>query len=293
MRQYTCGRMSLSFGPRQATARRPDPSASPAERGALAALAAAVAYAALPRGAARRWLVGGRARALLARLAAARRRRWLWTCSASAALRLRAGAVGHGSGWCSRSTRSSASCPQLPARAGRSPALGAAAVLLALAVSRARRCTSGASPWLPLHWPLGVASYGLFAAAVVHAWLLQPRRTPACARPRRSAAPGVPLLTLERLTFRFAAAGFVVLLGGASLAGCLFTRTAPWRWDHKTVFSVLGWLVFAGLLLGRARFGWRGRKAVRGSTPARCCCCWPTSARASCSRSCCTAPPAS
>ena len=37
----------------------------------------------------------------------------------------------------------------------------------------------------------------------------------------------------------------------------------PWRWDHKTVFSILSWLVFAFLLLGRLRFGWRGRKAVR------------------------------
>ena len=32
---------------------------------------------------------------------------------------------------------------------------------------------------------------------------------------------------------------------------------------HKTVFSVLAWLVFAGLLVGRARLGWRGAKAVR------------------------------
>ena len=34
-------------------------------------------------------------------------------------------------------------------------------------------------------------------------------------------------------------------------------------WDHKTVFSVLAWLVFAVLLAGRARFGWRGRQATR------------------------------
>ncbi len=29
------------------------------------------------------------------------------------------------------------------------------------------------------------------------------------------------------------------------------------------MFSVLSWLTFAVLLLGRARFGWRGRTAVR------------------------------
>ncbi len=29
------------------------------------------------------------------------------------------------------------------------------------------------------------------------------------------------------------------------------------------MFSLLSWLTFAALLLGRARFGWRGRNAVR------------------------------
>ena len=36
-----------------------------------------------------------------------------------------------------------------------------------------------------------------------------------------------------------------------------------WRWDHKTVFSVLSWIAFALLLLARARFGLRGKRAVQ------------------------------
>jgi ABC-type uncharacterized transport system permease subunit len=59
-----------------------------------------------------------------------------------------------------------------------------------------------------------------------------------------------------------------VLLSATLLAGWFFTETLygfgkGWKWDHKTVFSLLSWLAFAALLLGRARFGWRGRKAVR------------------------------
>jgi hypothetical protein len=62
-------------------------------------------------------------------------------------------------------------------------------------------------------------------------------------------------------------AGFV-LLSATLAAGFLFSETLygpgkAWKWDHKTVFSVLSWIAFALLLLGRARFGWRGRKAVR------------------------------
>ncbi|WP_298927707.1 inner membrane protein YpjD [uncultured Ramlibacter sp.] len=151
--------------------------------------------------------------------------------------------------------------PQLQARwalAG----LGAAAVLLAMVFPGTPMHVS-ASPWLPLHLALGIASYGLFAAAVVHAWLM--RRAERHIRQATDPHAGLPLLTLERLTFRFAGAGFV-LLSATLLAGALFSENfygRGWRWDHKAVFSVLAWLVFAGLLLGRARFGWRGRTAVR------------------------------
>lgn len=151
--------------------------------------------------------------------------------------------------------------PQLQARwalAG----LGAAAVLLALVFPGTPLHVS-VSPWLPLHWALGIASYGLFAAAVVHAWLLT--RVERTMRSATEPQAGLPLLTLERLTFRFATAGFV-LLSATLLAGIFFSEVLygrPWRWEHKTVFSVLAWGAFAGLLLGRARFGLRGRRAVR------------------------------
>ncbi|MDF1484767.1 cytochrome c biogenesis protein CcsA [Ramlibacter sp. H39-3-26] len=152
--------------------------------------------------------------------------------------------------------------PQLQARWALA-ALGTLAVALAL-LFPGQPLHMAASPWLPLHWALGIASYGLFAAAVIHAWML----THAERQFRQASEPasGVPLLTLERLTFRFVMAGFV-LLTATLLAGWLFGDTlygrASWRWDHKTVFSVLSWLAFAVLLLGRSRFGWRGRVAVR------------------------------
>jgi len=84
------------------------------------------------------------------------------------------------------------------------------------------------------------------------------RRAPTLSDP---AAQGVPLLRLERLTFRFVASGFIVLSAAIAL-GVWFSD--HWRWDHKSVFSILGWLVFAGLLAGRRAFGWRGAKATRG-----------------------------
>jgi ABC-type uncharacterized transport system permease subunit len=141
-------------------------------------------------------------------------------------------------------------------------AMGSAAVLLALAFP-GTSYPRIASPWLPLHWALGLASYGLFASALVHGWLMgRSERSMRSAHPNDS---GLPLLTLERLTFRFVEAGFI-LLSASLLAGWFFAETlygpnlGP-LWNHKTIFSLLAWLTFAGLLVGRARLGWRGRKA--------------------------------
>ena len=118
------------------------------------------------------------------------------------------------------------------------------------------------SHWAPLHWILGIASYGLFGAAVLHAAMLSrvERQLRGKGDAARAPPPGIPLLRLERLTFRFVAAGFGVL-SAALLLGAWFAN--PWRWDHKTVFSMLGWIVFAGLLAGRHVFGWRGPRATR------------------------------
>ena len=156
--------------------------------------------------------------------------------------------------------------PQLQSRKALA-GLGAVAVLLGLVFPGAEQ-TARASLWLPLHWALGIASYGLFAAAVVHAWLM----TRSEAQMRLGVAgdaslTGVPLMTLERLMFAFVVAGFV-LLSGTLLAGWLFSESLygqgiAWKWNHKTIFSILSWLAFALLLWGRWQWGWRGKRAVR------------------------------
>jgi ABC-type uncharacterized transport system permease subunit len=141
---------------------------------------------------------------------------------------------------------------------------GAAAVLLAL-VFPGNPLNEKASAWLPLHWALGIASYGLFAVAVVHAWLMT--RAEARMRTAASGYHGLPLLTMERLTFRFVSLGFALL--SATLIAGFFFGTQLYgaghaiKWDHKTIFSVLSWMAFALLMVGRFRFGWRGKQAIR------------------------------
>ena len=89
------------------------------------------------------------------------------------------------------------------------------------------------SRWAPLHWVLGIASYGLFGAAVLHAAMMR-RAEKQMRRPRRptlaeaDAAPmGLPQLRLERLTFRFVGAGFVMLSAAIALSTTANLTCAP------------------------------------------------------------------
>lgn len=137
---------------------------------------------------------------------------------------------------------------------------GAAAVLLAWVYPGEVRAVAH-SRWAPLHWVLGLTSYGLFGAAVLHALMLdsaEQRLRQKSAGP--STALGMPLLKLERLTYRFVEAGFAVL----TLALLMGLVEPNWRWgDRKTVLSLLGWATFAALIAGRQWRGWRGRRATR------------------------------
>ena len=72
-----------------------------------------------------------------------------------------------------------------------------------------------------------------------------------------------PLTELETLLFRTIAVGFI-LLTATLLTGVLFVENLlAQHLVQKTVLSVLSWLVFGGLLLGRWQRGWRGATAVR------------------------------
>lgn len=137
-------------------------------------------------------------------------------------------------------------------------ALGALAVVLELVFPGEPRMLG--SRWGSLHWLLGVGSYGLFGAAVLHGLLLDSAERRLRRRKGLTGPFGLPLLQLERLTFLFVKAGFGVLTA-AIVLGAL--TTTQWRWDHKTVLSLLSWVIFALLLAGRHWRGWRGQQATR------------------------------
>lgn len=124
-----------------------------------------------------------------------------------------------------------------------------------------------------LHLLVAIFANSLLTIAALHALLM-------AALDRRlhagNASPGPPsegslfrhappLLAMERLLFQLITAGFVLLtatvISGVFFSEQLFGRAL--RFEHKTVFALAAWCVFAGLLVGRWGFGWRGRVALR------------------------------
>ncbi len=72
-----------------------------------------------------------------------------------------------------------------------------------------------------------------------------------------------PLTELESLLFRTLNIGFL-LLSAAILAGALFVGNLfQQHLVHKTVLSLVSWVIFGILLFGRWRWGWRGARAIR------------------------------
>jgi ABC-type uncharacterized transport system permease subunit len=72
-----------------------------------------------------------------------------------------------------------------------------------------------------------------------------------------------PLEVLENLLFKLIAAGFL-MLSVSLLSGMIFINDIfAQHLVHKTILSILTWLVFGVLLFGRWRYGWRGSLAVR------------------------------
>jgi ABC-type uncharacterized transport system permease subunit len=116
---------------------------------------------------------------------------------------------------------------------------------------------------LELHIFSSLLAYGLLSIAAINAILLAIQdhllRHP---RPLQQLELLPPLTVLETLLFQLVLAGWLVL-SLSLLSGLMFVDDLmAQHLVHKTVLSILSWLLFGALLAGRWWFGWRGRRAV-------------------------------
>ncbi|MGA7800469.1 MAG: cytochrome c biogenesis protein CcsA [Gammaproteobacteria bacterium] len=117
---------------------------------------------------------------------------------------------------------------------------------------------------LDIHIALSVLAYSLLAMAALQALVLAIQDHQLHNRHPGGVIRSLPpLQTMESLLFQMIGVGFV-LLSFALISGFVFLEDIfTQHLVHKTVLSIVAWVVFAVLLWGRWRFGWRGRIAIR------------------------------
>lgn len=125
--------------------------------------------------------------------------------------------------------------------------------------------SEGGANWqIRLHVVIALSAYALLSIAALQA-LVVAWQEHSLRRKRFNlmlrALP--PLSAMEELLFQYIVAGFAMLTL-TILSGALFIENMlAQHLLHKTVLTLLAWLVFGMLIFGRWKFGWRGRTAVR------------------------------
>ena len=122
------------------------------------------------------------------------------------------------------------------------------------------------SAWLPIHVTLAFFGEALFvlAASVSLVYLVHESRL----KTKRSLGTiGQKLPSLEkldRINYRLLGWGFV-LLSLAMVTGAIWAANAWgrfWSWEPIESWTLVTWLLYAGLLESRLAAGWRGRRAA-------------------------------
>ncbi|MCN4143848.1 MAG: cytochrome c biogenesis protein CcsA [Thiohalomonas sp.] len=117
---------------------------------------------------------------------------------------------------------------------------------------------------LQVHILLSLLAYGFLAISEGQAILLLVQTHYLKSKKPGGFIRSLPALqSMERLLFQMIKVGFI-LLTLALLSGFIFLdNILAQHLVHKTVLSMVAWLLFAILLWGRWHFGWRGKKAIQ------------------------------
>ena len=117
---------------------------------------------------------------------------------------------------------------------------------------------------LELHILVSIIAYSLLSIAALQAILLYIQDTYLHNKhPAGFVRALPPLETMDRLLFRMIATGFIVL-SFSVVSGFIYLQDVfAQHLAHKVVLSVGAWILYAILLWGRWRYGWRGRTAIR------------------------------
>lgn len=127
------------------------------------------------------------------------------------------------------------------------------------------RLLGESTPWgLMAHVVISILAYSLLTLASLQAIALAIQH-----RQLHNRHPGglirllPPLQTMEDLLFEMISFGFLLLTLSLASGFAFLENMFLQHLVHKTVLSIIAWTVFGVLLIGRLRYGWRGRTAIK------------------------------
>lgn len=117
-----------------------------------------------------------------------------------------------------------------------------------------------------LHVVVALVAYSLLALAALQSLMLLAQDSKLRHKHTGGFVRALPSMqAMEEILFQMIALGFV-LLSVTLVTGIFFSEQVfgqPFKLTHHMLLALLGWAVYAVLLVGHWRFGWRGRMAVR------------------------------
>lgn len=123
------------------------------------------------------------------------------------------------------------------------------------------------TPDISAHILISILSYSLLTVACIQAFALGLQNNMLKNKQFQGFMRVIPpLQTMEKLLFQILWAG-VILLTLSIVSGFLFfDNMREQHLAHKMFLSCLAWIIYATLLWGHHRHGWRGKRAIRWAT---------------------------
>ncbi len=143
--------------------------------------------------------------------------------------------------------------------------LTALALLVALTCDGGRQVAT--TPYVEIHIMLAALGWAFLALSTVQAAVMTAQHRALHDHHTKGIVRYLPpLFSMELWLFRMIFVGWIFLtlslVSGMIFLEDLFAQHLV----HKSVLSILAWLMFSVLLIGRWRFGWRGSRALAWTT---------------------------
>ncbi len=137
------------------------------------------------------------------------------------------------------------------------------ALLLDLFLTSSRILPDEAPAGLVVHVILSICAYSLLTIAALQALLLALQHRQIANKHPASIMRLPPMQIMDDLLIQIIAIGFFMLSLSLATGFMFLNDIFGQHLAHKTILSILAWIIFGILLWGRWARGWRGKTAIR------------------------------